>query len=233
MRTLVVATLFALGLATLPAAAQQQPVLTITGTGSVSAAPDIATVTTAVETAAPTAAEALAENSAIMAQVFETLTAAGVARKDIQTNQLSVQPEYRNLKSSSSSGEVEIYQYRVRNGLAVRVRDLGNLGTVLDRIVRTGINQIGGIGFGHSKPGPMLAEARKAAMADAIATAELYAAAAGIRLVRVLSVSEYGRPNLGAAMEMSRAGDSLAVPIAGGEQAISTSVNVVWAVEQD
>lgn len=232
MRILLTATLIVFGLAA-PAFAQQQAVLTITGNGTISAPPDIATVTTAVETAAPTAAEALAENSAIMAEVFETLTAAGVAAKDIQTNQLSVQPEYRNLKrSSSSSGEVEIYQYRVRNGVSVRVRDLANLGAVLDRIVRTGINQINGIGFGHSDPAPMLAAARKAAVADAIATAELYAEASGIRLVRILSISEFGQPNLGAVMEMDMARSS-AVPIAAGEAAVATSVNVVWAIEQD
>ncbi len=233
MRITLTAALMVLGLAAAPALAQQQPVLTITGNGSVVAEPDLATVTSGVETTAPTAAEALGENSRIMSDVFRVLTGAGIAKTDIMTNQLSVRPEYRETKSSLSPRETEIYQYRVNNAVSVTVRDLDKLGSVLDQIVRTGVNQINGIGFGHSKPAPLLDQARRIAVENAISTAELYAGAAGVRLGTILSISEYNQPGSGGMASAFAVRAGAPVPTSGGQTSINSSVTIVWQIVED
>ncbi|MEO1494238.1 MAG: SIMPL domain-containing protein [Pseudomonadota bacterium] len=236
MRAVHLVCLVVLGLATLPAATaiaeDKPPVLTITGNGAVSAAPDLATINTAVETAAPTAAEALSENSALMTEVFTVLTDAGMAMADIQTNQLSVRPEYRDLPGTTPR-RTEIYQYRVTNGVLITVRDLDRLGTILDQIVQTGVNQINSVGFGHSTPAPLLDQARQKAVANALATATLYAEAAGVRLGPILSISEYNRSNQGSISTAFATRAGAPVPISGAQTSISSAVTIVWEIDQD
>ncbi|MEM9062855.1 MAG: SIMPL domain-containing protein [Pseudomonadota bacterium] len=204
--------------------------IAVTGTGSVSAPPDIATVMTGVETFADTAAAALNQNSALMARVFETLTGAGVAEKDIQTFNLSVSPRYTDRKTRQG---YEVAGYQVRNSVHVVVRDLSSLGAVLDSIVTSGANRIDNVSFGFAEPAEMQNEARREAVADARAKAELYAEAAGVGLGDVLSITEGGgsigpRPEL--MMNMARAAD--AVPIATGESSLSASVRIVWELTE-
>lgn len=111
----------------------------------------------------------------------------------------------------------------------VKVRDLPSLGRVLDQQVAQGANSVYGIRFGLIDPAPLLDEARKRAMVDARRKAELYAAAAGLKVGRVVSVQEAGaaspRPEVGARAMMS------AVPVAAGEQEIQASVSVTYALE--
>ncbi len=204
-----------------------KPTMTITGSGSASAAPDIATVMTGVESFAPTAAGALAENSERMAQILGVLMDAGIAQTDIQTSNLSVSPRYNDRKMRS---EHQVAGYQVRNGLNVRVRDISSLGEVLDAIVSTGANRIDGVSFGFADSTDLRRKARMAAVQDARSTAEIYAAAAGVRLGGVLSISDGSaapQPRGGFAMaEMARS----AVPIAVGESSISDTVRIVWEI---
>lgn len=206
------------------------PTIAVTGTGSVSAPPDIATVMTGVETFADTAAEALDQNSALMARVFETLTGAGVAEKDIQTSGLSVAPRYTDRKTRLG---YEVAGYQVRNSVHVVVRDLGALGAALDSIVTSGANRIDSVSFGFAEPGDMRNEARRMAVVDARAKAALYAEAAGVALGDVMSITEGGGP-IGPqpAMMMNMARAAEAVPIAVGESSLSASVRIVWALAQ-
>ena len=100
---------------------------------------------------------------------------------------------------------------------------------MLDQQVAQGANSVYGIRFGLIDPAPLLDEARKRAMADARRKAELYAAAAGLKVGRVVSVQEAGaaspRPEMAARAMMS------AVPVAAGEQEIQASVSVTYALE--
>ena len=204
--------------------------LTVTGHGSASAPPDMATVLTGVESFGQTASEALAMNSDQMTRVMEELADAGVAAKDIQTSNLSVQPRYNDRKSRD---RYEIVGYQVRNSLAVQVRDVAALGETLDAIVRSGANRIDAVSFGFTDPKALKQQARKDAVLDARATAEIYATAAGVSLGKILSISDGSapaRPMPGMAMaEMARS----AVPIAAGESSIADSVRIVWELAQD
>jgi uncharacterized protein YggE len=201
--------------------------VTVSGAGSVSAPPDQAEITTGVVTQAPTAAEALAANSQAMERLLQALGGLGIAPRDIQTTNISVSP----LRRPGRAGQPpEITGYEVTNQVRVKVRDLARLGRVLDQQVGQGANLVHGIQFGLQEPAPVLDEARKRAMADARRRAELYAAAAGMKLGRVVSVQEAGaaapRPEMAA-----RATMSAAVPVAPGEQEIQASVSVTFILE--
>lgn len=206
------------------------PTLTVTGHGSAAAAPDMATVMTGVESYGETASDALAMNSEQMVRVMAELSDAGVDAKDIQTSNLSVQPRYNDRKSRD---RYEIIGYQVRNSLSVQVRDVAALGETLDAIVRSGANRIDAVSFGFTDPKALKQQARKEAVLDARTTAEIYAAAAGVSLGKILSISDGSgpaHPRQDFAMaEMSRA----AVPIAAGQSSIADSVRIIWELVQE
>ena len=126
--------------------------MTVAGTGTVSAAPDMAEITTGVVTQAPTAAQALAANSQAMERLLQALGALGIAARDIQTTNISVSP----LRRQGRDGQPpEITGYEVTNQVRVKVRDLSSLGRVLDQQVGQGANLVYGIQFGRQEPGPL------------------------------------------------------------------------------
>lgn len=201
--------------------------VTVAGTGSVSATPDMAEITTGVVTQAPTAARALAANSQAMERLLQALGALGIVARDIQTTNISVSPLRRQGRDGQSP---EITGYEVANQVRVKVRDLARLGGVLDRQVGQGANLVYGIQFGQQEPAPLQDEARRRAMADARRKAELYATAAALKVGRVLAVQEAGaaspRPEMAPRVAMSAA-----VPVAPGEQEIQASVTVTFTLE--
>jgi hypothetical protein len=109
------------------------------------------------------------------------------------------------------------------------VRKLADLGRLLDTLVSRGANALGGIGFSIADPAPLLEQARTKAIADARQKAQVYAAAAGVKLGRVIFIRDTtpGLPRPMAARMMS----SAAVPIAPGEQELEVSVSVTYALE--
>jgi len=220
-----------------PAPAQAQSTqdhprqMTITGYGEAAGVPDMAVVTMGVTTEAKTAKAALDDNSKAMSKVFARLKAEGVAEKDIQTSNFSISPQYRRYDSSQPDRRREIVGYTVSNQVTVRVRKMESLGTILDTVVADGANELGGLSFTFSDPEPLANEARKAAVADARAKAELYAKAAGVDLGEVLSISEFGggRPQQKEMAATRAASDS--VPVAAGESALSVSVSITYALD--
>jgi uncharacterized protein YggE len=201
--------------------------VTVVGTGSVSAAPDMAEITSGVVTQAPTAAQALAANSQAMERLLQALGTLGIAARDIQTTSISVSPVRRQGRDGQPP---EITGYEVTNQVRVKVRDLPGLGRVLDQQVGQGANLVHGIQFGRQEPVPLQDEARKRAMADARRKAELYAGAASLRVGRVVAVQEAGAPSPRPEMA-PRVMMSAAVPVAPGEQEIQASVTVTFTLE--
>jgi uncharacterized protein len=208
-------------------APRRAPTVTVAGSGTVSATPDQAEITTGVVTQAATAAQAMAANSQAMERLLQSLGNLGIGPRDIQTTNISVSPQRRAPKEGQPP---EITGYEVSNQVRVKVRDLARLGQVLDRQVSQGANLVYGIHFGLQEPAPLLDEARKRAMADARRRADLYAAAAGLKVGRVLSVQEAGvaPPGPGPAPRMAM---SAAAPVAPGEQEIQASVTVTFTLD--
>lgn len=220
----------ALGLGVAQADSMQPPLrtLSVTGSGAVQAAPDMVNITIGVSTVAPTARAALDANNAQTSKVFSFLQSAGVASKDMQSTNLSVQPQYRNYRPNEER-QPEITGYRVSNNLRIVVRKLDSFGQILDGVVTAGANNVNGIRFDISERAELTRQATAKAVRDAVAQAENIAQAAGIRLgpIQTISLSGGFRPPQ---PFLARA-ESAAVPVAAGELSIGASVSVVFAIE--
>lgn len=237
MKTRHLAAAIAVALAAMPAAAQlapnMAPTLTLSVEGKVSQAPDIADISGGVVTVASTAAAAMAENATRMTAVVAAVRKAGIADRDIQTSGLNLQPQY---KYANNQPPV-LTGYQASNTVSIRVRKLGEAGKLIDTLVAQGANQISGPNFGIDKADAALDAARTQAVATGRARAELYAKAAGVRIKRLVSVSESGgfdptpRPMVMAAtrnMKLEAAPDT---PVAPGEVQLTVNLQMVYELE--
>ncbi|MBS0565194.1 MAG: SIMPL domain-containing protein [Proteobacteria bacterium] len=211
-------------------AADPVPSMTVTGEGQVQVAPDMATVMLGVTNDAASARAALDANSKAVAALLKELAASGIEARDIQTSGLSLGPR---IDYSSGGASQKVVGYTASNMVTVEVRALDRLGGILDSVVNEGANTLSGISFGLQDPVPATDEARKAAVADAGRKAALYAAAAGVRLGKVLSIAEAG----GQAMPMPMAAgafakDAAAVPVSAGQLSVGASVSVVYELAE-
>jgi uncharacterized protein len=202
-----------------------QRMVSVMGTGTVEAAPDMATLMIGVTSQADTAAAALSANSAATEALIARLTASGVETRDMQTSNLSINPNWAGYDSSTPT----ISGYVATNMLTVRVRKLDTTGAVLDAAVAEGANTLNGLVFGLADPDPAFSEARKAAVADARAKAELLAEAAGVTLGPVLSIADGGAMTDPAPM-YREAVSAAPVPVVGGELGLVATVNVTFAI---
>ena len=219
----------------LPAQAEQPvPQIRATGEADASVAPDMAILQLTVTRQAETARAALDANSKAMAEVIAAMREGGVAERDLQTSGFSIQPRYVYPKPRNEQPP-KIVGYTVRNSLSVRVRDLDDLGALLDRSVTLGVNEGGGVRFTNADPSATLAKARAAAVRDAMARAKTMADAAGVKLGDVLEISEQSfdpgpRPMYNARAMAMEAADS--VPIQAGENTYRVVVQASFAIEQ-
>lgn len=229
MRALILAALVLL--TPLPVAAQDDPStaapgrLTVVGIGSVDAKPDMARITMGVASRAATAAEAMSATSDTIARIFAELEAAGIAPEDLQTSNLSLSPVWQERPGREAQPEVSGYE--ATNTINVRVRDLDGLGGLIDAATQAGANTFHGLSFALQDPAPALDEARRLAVADAMAKAQLYAEAAGLGLGPVLAISEPGR---GGPEPQFRAAVAEAMVIAPGELSTEASVTMEFAL---
>jgi uncharacterized protein YggE len=222
-----------------PVAAQElrgPGTISVQGTGEVSAAPDTAYINSGVTTQGATAREALDANTAAMNQLLETLKAAGIEARDVQTSGFSVQPNYVYSDARDANGYTlppKINGYQVFNTVTVRVRDLDKLGAILDQSVSVGANTINGISFAVADPSRLLDEARTKAFADALSKARLYADTARVDLESIRSITEtqdFGQPQPYVMREAAMSADA-AVPVASGELTFTINVQVTWEID--
>jgi uncharacterized protein YggE len=216
-------------------AVQVQPIsgtrLDISATGEVTRVPDVAIISTGVVTRAPTATGAIRQNAARMERVRSALRQAGVADKDIQTSSLSLNPEYHYEQNKAP----RLTGYQASNQVSVRFRDIGDTGKILDALVAEGANQISGPSLTIDKPEEALDEARLKAIANGRARADLYARALGMRVVRLLSVSEGGGYAVPPPMPMYARAEAASMDaqtkIDPGEQKVQVGVNMSFELQ--
>jgi hypothetical protein len=207
----------------------ERRVLTVSGQGEVRGAPNQAMLSAGVVTTARTAASALADNSKAMNEVFATLKRAGIADRDMQTSNFSVQPQYTTDKNGNALQNINGYQ--VSNTVNVRVDDLAKVGPTLDALVSSGANSIGDIAFTIKDSKPLMAQARAAAVADAIARAQTLARAAGVTLGPITSINESGYSEPRPMYRMAAmAAPAPSTPIAAGEESVTAGVSITWAI---
>jgi uncharacterized protein len=206
------------------------PAISVTGEANISVSPDIAFVDAGVATDAKTAREASEADNTAMAKVLAALKAANTEATDIQTSRLSLQPQY----AANRGGPSPIVGYRASNRVTVRIHDVSKVAGVVDTLVAAGANDIGNVAFEVSQASKLLDDARQKAVADARRKAEIYAKAAGVTLGAPLSISEQGAPR---PMFRSKLAAPMAAaaptPIAPGEEMLSISVSVAWAIRQE
>ena len=196
MRNMLIA--LAAATALVPAgAAAQTPVaavattgtrLDISATGEVTRVPDLAIISAGVVTRAATATAAIQDNANRMERIRAALKRAGIADRDIQTSSINLNPDYRYEENKPPV----LTGYQASNTLSIRFRDIRNSGEILDALVAQGANQISGPTLTIDKPEAALDEARAKALGVGRARAELYARSLGMRVVRLVSVSESG-----------------------------------------
>jgi hypothetical protein len=212
-----------------PARAQTLPAaISVTGEASVSVPPDLAQIDGGVSTEAKTAREASEANNVAMGKVLLALKSAGIDEKDFQTSRLSLQPEYAN---QSRPGPNVVIGYRVSNRVTIKLRDVTKVASTIDTLVGAGANEIGGINFTVQAASKLLDEARTRAIADARRKAEIYAAAAGVTLGAPLSISEETAPGPMPYRNKMAAGFAASAPVAQGEETLSVTVSVSWAIK--
>lgn len=201
--------------------------LDISAAGEATRVPDVANVTAGVITRAATARAALEQNAVRMERVRAALKRAGIADRDIQTSNISLNPEYRYVQDQSP----KLTGYTASNQVSVRFRDIAKSGDILDALVAEGANSLNGPNLTIDKPEEALDEARTKALAIGRARAEVYARALGMRVVRLLSVSESGGsypvpPPMPVVMEARQAG--YATKIDPGEQKLSVALGMAF-----
>ena len=204
--------------------------LDVTARGDVRRVPDVAVISAGVVTNAADAAGAMRDNAGRMGRVLAALKKAGVADKDVSTSSVSLSPQYRYVENEAPA----IIGYQASNQVTVRFRDIAKSGTILDALVKEGANQINGPTLMIDKPEAAQDEARVAAIKAARARADLYASALGMKVKRVVSISESEGYSGGPVPVMAmRQMDSVAAKteIMPGEQSIGVNVSVVFELQ--
>lgn len=189
--------------------------------------PDVATISAGVVTQAADANAAMRANATQMDKVMEAIRAAGVAERDIRTSGVNLNPQYKYVENQNPT----ITGYQASNTVDLKVRDIARLGKVLDALVASGANQVNGPSFEIDQPEPVLDEARRAALEKAQARAQMYAKALGLRVRRIVSLSEGGAlapPMPMRMMAMAAQAKEADTSIAPGETTLTANLDVVF-----
>jgi len=236
----ILLTALALSAGSIPSVASAQTVaavpvlagtrLDISASGEVTRVPDLAIISAGVQTLLPTATAAIEQNAARMDRVRAALKRAGIEDKDIQTSSINLNPEYQYDQNQPP----RLTGYRATNTVNVKFRDLKRTGAILDALVAEGANTINGPNLTIDKPETALDEARTKAIANGRARAELYANALGMRVVRLLSVSEsggYAVPPPMPMVMMAERSQSADTKIDPGSQQLQVSVSMSFQLQ--
>lgn len=216
-----------------PAAAQEPeiPSLTVRGQGTVSVRPDLAVVTMGASVRRETAQEAFDAANSAVAGLTAFLRAQGVAERDIATRQFSLSPEFGRQQGDQPA---PLVAWRSVNTVSVKLRDFATIGSVIDGAVRIlgSDAQVSGIGFTVENTDAVARQARDQAIANARERAQQIATAAGVRLVRIISITETSAPP---PTPVALAAPVAAAPaaraeVAPGEQNITVTVEIVYEI---
>ncbi|MCA1653381.1 MAG: SIMPL domain-containing protein [Sphingomicrobium sp.] len=165
------------------------PVISLNIAETLRTPPDEATLTVSTQSRAPTASVALERNKVKTEELVKAIAAAGIAAKDIQTEGVNINPDYR-YEQVAGRGQQRMIGYLASNSVRIKTRRIDRLSNLLDALTGAGADQVYGPNFGIADPAPLRREARKRAMVRGQAEAEEYAANAGFARVRLLSIEE-------------------------------------------
>lgn len=204
--------------------------LDLAAEGVVKAAPDMATVTLGVTATAATASAASQAEAQKMAATLSALKARGIEARDIQTSGLSLNARYEFPQNQPR----KLMGYEASNRVTIVVRDIARTGAVIDAAVAAGANGIDGVSFSLANPKPLQDEARRKAVAALTDKAQLYAGATGLRIQRLVNLTEGSEgpsqpmPMFKAVAARSMAMDSAPTPVEGGEVEVRVTVAATY-----
>lgn len=200
--------------------------ISVGGTGSAAAPPDVALIDVGVDVVARSVAEARSMAATDSTQIMEALRSHGVASPDLVTTAMSIRPEYDHREGRRLRG------YRVANSVEAKVRDIEAVGKVIDAVAAVGDTiVINGIHFTHADPTVLERRAREAAWEDASRKAAELAVLSGVTLGPVIAITEHshGAPPT-PVRAMAREAAGVVTPIAGGELAVSVTIDVQFSI---
>jgi uncharacterized protein YggE len=206
-----------------PGASPRQ--VTVVGSGQVQGTPDTLTAEVAIEFFAPDVTAAMNQTNDRQQAVIDALAGAGLDRKDISTTAVTLQPQYSSAEPPTISG------YRATNAIRVKIHPTDAASRMLALIVSTGgdATRIGSVSYSIADDSQLVKDARARAFNDAKGRADQYAQLSGLRLGRVISISEVsGAPPAGGGPPAPPRGMAAAVPLEPGQQTVSFSVTAVW-----
>ena len=211
-----------------PAANPRQ--VTVIGSGQVQGVPDTLTADVGIEFTAPDVTTAMNQTNDRQQAVINALVGAGMDRKNIRTTAVTLQPQYSN---PEPAGTATITGYRATNAIQVKIHPTDTASKMLALIVSTGgdATRISSVSYSIADDSQLVKDARARAFQDAKNRADQYAQLSGLRLGKVLSISEAtgSTPTAGAPPAPPRA--AFAVPLEPGQQTVSFSVAAVWELE--
>ena len=206
--------------------------ISVVGSGTVLATPDVAQVTIGADVTDPTLSAAIGDASTRMTAVIQSLNAAGVTNDNIHTVTFNVNPVYDN-----QNNQQVLRGYEVQNLVQVRVTNITNLGSLIDATVSAGATRVYAISFDSSDPASLKSQARDQAMQDAQTKAAQLAKDGGVTLGRVVQIIESDasgvtpQPQRLAVPQAAVAAAAPTTPIQSGQLSVSTSVQVVYAIQ--
>jgi len=207
---------------TLPADAT---ILNVSADAEASRVPDIARLSAGVVTQAADGNTAMRQNAEQMSKVVAAIKAAGIAEKDVQTSGINLSPQYQYKEGEAQ----KINGYQASNTVSLKVRDVSRLGKVLDALAAQGANQINGPSFEIDNPEPVYDEARIAALKKAQQRADTYARQLGLKVRRIVSISEGRSGGVRPVMMMARAQSAaMDTPVSPGETTLSVNLDVTF-----
>jgi uncharacterized protein len=198
--------------------------VTVVGTGQVKGTPDTLTANVSIEFTAPDVTGAMNQTSERQQAVINALVNAGVDRKDISTTQVSLQPQFGGADSNTIVG------YRARNSIDVRIRKLDSASQALALIVSSGgdATRINSVNYSIEDDSQLVRDARARAFTDAKDRAQQYAQLSGLKLGKVISVSESTGATPPTPLTSAPRAEAAAVPLEPGQQTVGFAVTVVW-----
>jgi uncharacterized protein YggE len=220
------------GVASVPAAsAATSPsrYVTITADGSVKVVPDAVRMNATVTVIAGTSKEAQAQVSTTSAGVRAALTAAKIDKKDIATQSITVYPEYNYTQEAGS----KLIGYRSSQSFAIIIRNAANAGDIVDSVVAAGGDnlQINGVSPFVLDSTKAAESARAVAVKNAKSKAASYAKLLGVKLGKVTYIVEnYAPASYPVQIALGKAEDAMSTVVDLGQQDVTVSVTVRWAL---
>lgn len=206
--------------------------VSISANGEASRVPDMANLSAGVVTEAEDSKKAMQDNAKQMEALVKAIKKAGIGDKDVQTSGISLSPRYHY----QNNQKPQITGYTAHNTVNIKVRKIEELGEILDALAAAGANNIHGPSLEIGEPEPVMAEARQQALEKAQARAETYAKSLGMKVRRIVSISENGstgipRPMMRAKTMAMATEDSVSTPVAPGETKVSVNLDLVFELK--